>query len=339
MSFKFFIAFLGWLIVFVQSVSGQSCASKPVDVAVLGSGPAGLTSAIYSSRSGLNTILIDGDEPGGQIALSYLVDNFPGFPEGISGFELSENMKKQASRFGTKLISGRVTKIDLQSRPLKIQLENGQEIIAKTMIIATGARARWLGLPSEQALIGKGVTSCAVCDGAMYQNKEVVVVGGGDAAVEDAIFLTNYAKKVTIVHRRDQLRASKHLQDQAFANAKIHFIWNSEVMEVLDPQADEVKAVKIRNRQTGNLDNIPCSGLFIAIGHIPNTGLFTGQLEMNHGGYLTADRTSTKTNIPGVFAAGDVADPVFRQAITASGSGCMAALEAYKYIQEQNIGE
>ncbi|GAB4188074.1 MAG: thioredoxin-disulfide reductase [Simkaniaceae bacterium] len=306
---------------------------KAEQVVILGSGPAGLTSAIYASRAGLSTTLIDGNEPGGQITLSYLVDNFPGFPEGISGFELSERMKQQAQRFGAKLESGQVVRVDLSSRPFTLFLDDGKKLQAQSLIVATGASAKWLDLPSEKKLIGRGVTSCAVCDGAMYKDKEVVVIGGGDAAVEDAVFLTNYASKVTLVHRRDKLRASKHLQKKAFANEKIHFVWDSEVQEIFDPAKGEVEGIKIKNKKSGAESIISCQGVFVAIGHEPNTGLFVHQLDMNKEGYLTTEPFSTRTNIPGVFAAGDVADPKFRQAVTAAGSGSMAALEAYNFMQ------
>ncbi len=303
------------------------------EVVVLGSGPAGLSAAMYSARSGLSTTLIDGNEPGGQITLSYQVDNYPGFPEGITGFALSEKMMQQAKRFGAKIRSGSVQRVDLGQRPFTIHFDDDSTMQAKVLIVATGAVAKWLGIASEKALIGKGISSCALCDGAMYRDKEVVVIGGGDAALEDALFLTNYVRKVTLVHRRDRLRASNHLQEKAFANEKIRCIWDSEVSEILDPRKETVTGVKVRNRLNRQESLIPCEGVFVAIGHRPNTALFQGLLNMDQDGYLLTVPASTKTNIAGVFAAGDVSDKIFRQAITAAASGSMAAMEAYHFLQ------
>lgn len=305
------------------------------NVLIMGSGPAGLTAAIYTSRAGLSTLIIEGEEPGGQISLSYSVENFPGFPEGINGYDLGEKIKEQALQFGTKIQEGKIVKIDLSRSPFILEDETGQIILADVLIIASGASAKWLGLESEKAFIGEGVSSCAVCDGFQYKNKEVVVVGGGDTALEDALFLANYASKVTVVHRRDTLKASHYLQNRAFANEKIHFIWNSVVEEIADPLIGEISSVTIKNVVTQDKNKIPCKGVFVAIGHAPNTDLFKGQLHLDQGGYIITEPRSTKTNIPGVFAAGDVADSSYRQAITAAGTGCMAGMDAYHFIQEQ----
>jgi thioredoxin reductase (NADPH) len=303
-------------------------------VVILGSGPAGLTAAIYTSRAGLSTLLIEGEEPGGQIGLSYMVDNFPGFPQGINGFDLGQNMREQAIRFGARISHGKITSVDLSQRPFVLHLHDGTTVIAEALIIATGASANWLGIPSEQTFIGKGVSSCAVCDGFVYKGKEVVVVGGGNTAVEDALFLAKYASKVTVVHRRNTLKASKYLQDQAFANKKIHFIWNSVVEDIRDPQKGKVSGVAIRNTVTNDTQQYPCQGIFIAIGHSPNTHLFQGQLELDPSNYIVTQPFSTRTSVEGVFAAGDVADPRYRQAITAAGTGCMAGMDVDHFIQQ-----
>jgi thioredoxin reductase (NADPH) len=302
-------------------------------VAIMGTGPAGLTAAIYTARAGLSSIVLEGDEPGGQIALSYEVENFPGFPEGVSGFELGQKMREQAARFGASYVSGKVTSVDLSKRPFCLQTGETR-IMADVLIIAAGASAKWLGLESEKTFIGKGVSSCAVCDGFFFHDQEVVVVGGGDTAMEDALFLSHYASKVTVVHRGSTLRASSYLQQKAFSNEKIHFIWDSVVEEIGDVEAEEVKYVFIRNVKNQEYRKIDCGGVFIAIGHQPNSSVFEGQLELNEAGYILTKPFSTATNIPGVFAAGDIVDFRYRQAITAAGTGCMAGIDAYQYIQE-----
>lgn len=305
-------------------------------VVIIGSGPAGLTAAIYASRAGLNTTIIEGEEPGGQISLSHQVDNFPGFPQGVNGYQLGANMREQAIRFGAQIISGTIISADLSKRPFTLNLDDDKAILADTLIIASGASTRWLGLNSEKALIGKGVSSCATCDGSFFIDKEVVVVGGGDTALEEALFLANHAAKVTVVHRRDTLRASQCLQDLAFANKKIHFIWNSVITEISDPTMGEVNGVIIKNLTSHTEKFYPCQGVFVAIGHTPNSAIFKGQLELNDTGYIKT-RHYTRTNIPGVFAAGDIADPIYRQVITAAGSGCMAAIDAYHFIQREDL--
>lgn len=310
-------------------------ATSHENVVILGSGPAGLTAAIYTARAGLSTLIIDGEEPGGQIALSYHVENFPGFPEGVSGFELGEKMREQAIRFGTKIQDGKIISVDLTQNPFILKDDNDQTLLADVLIIASGASAKWLGLESEKAFIGNGVSSCAVCDGAMYKGQEVVVIGGGDTALEDALFLANYASKVTVVHRRDTLKASQYLQKRAFANEKIHFIWNAVVEEISDPRSGLISSVLLKNVVTQVKTEVPCTGVFVAIGHAPNTEIFKGQLELDEAGYILTEPGSTKTAIPGVFAAGDVVDTFYRQAITAAGTGCMAGIDAYHYLQEK----
>lgn len=305
------------------------------NVVILGSGPAGLTAAIYTSRAGLTPLVIEGGEPGGQIGLSTMVDNYPGFPEGINGYELVQNMREQAIRFGARIDNGNLIDADLHKRPFTLKFEDGSVLQTETLIIATGASAKWLGLETEKQFIGNGVGSCAVCDGVLFKGKEVVVVGGGETAIEDALYLTNYASKVTIVHRRDSLKASKYLTAKAIANQKIHFIWNSTVEEIKDAYQGKVTSVLLKDVNTGNNQIYPCQGVFIAIGHLPNTNLFKGQLELTKEGYIVVKPLSTQTSIPGVFAAGDVADSHYRQAITAAGTGCMAGIDAYHFIQQQ----
>jgi thioredoxin reductase (NADPH) len=312
-----------------------SCPLFAHQVVILGSGPAGLTAAIYASRAGWSTLLIEGEEPGGQIALSYQVDNFPGFPQGINGFELGANMREQALRFGTEIQSGKLIAADLSRRPFKLELEEGGFIFAETLIIASGASAKWLGLDSEKELIGKGVSSCATCDGFSFKGQEVVIVGGGDTALEDALFLARYASKITVIHRRNFLKASKYLQRKAFSHPNIHFLWNSVVEEILDSKLGKVKGVIVKNLLDQRQQIYPCQGVFIAIGHQPNTELFQEQLALNPEGYLVTKPFTTQTNIPGVFAAGDVADPRYQQAITAAASGCMAAMDADQFIQQE----
>jgi thioredoxin reductase (NADPH) len=303
------------------------------NVVIIGSGCAGHTAALYTARANLKPLVLEGHSPGGQLALTTLVENFPGFPEGIQGPELIENMRKQAMRFGAQYRIGHVSKADLSKRP--VELTVGKEIIqTRTLIIASGASARWLGLPSEQALIGHGVSSCATCDGFFFSGKEIVVIGGGDSAMEEATFLTRFASKVTLIHRRDQFRASKIMLDRAQDNPKINFLTDTIVEDVLDVSKKEVTSLRLRNLKSGESWEFPTSAMFLGIGHIPNTKIFEGQLEADADGYLVTHK-NVCTKVPGVFACGDVQDRRYRQAITAAGSGCMAALEVEKYLEEE----
>src|SRR5437868_4268923 len=300
---------------------------------ILGSGCSGLTAAIYAARANLKPLVFEGHEPGGQLSLTTLVENFPGFPEGIQGPELIENMKRQAIRFGAEVRTGHLSSVDLSKRPFTLHF--GKESVqTETLIIASGASARWLGLPSEQALIGHGVSSCATCDGFFFSGKDIAVIGGGDSAMEEAFFLTRFATKVSLIHRRNEFRASKIMLERAQQHEKIDFIPNTIVEDVLDPSKKEVTALKLRNLQSGKNSELPVSAMFLGIGHIPNAKIFEGQLDMDQDGYLkTTNNVFTK--IPGVYACGDVQDRRYRQAITAAGSGCMAALEAEKYLEDK----
>ncbi|MFP4567534.1 MAG: thioredoxin-disulfide reductase [Candidatus Woesearchaeota archaeon] len=303
------------------------------NIIILGNGIAGLTAAVYAARATLNPLIISGPESGGQLTMTTDVENFPGFPEGIQGPELVENTKKQAERFGARFKQEIATNFEEQNGNFKLTLSNGEEIETKSLIIATGASARWLGLESEKKFKGKGVGTCATCDGFFYRGKDVVVVGGGDSAMEEATFLTKFANKVTIIHRKDEFRASRIMQDRALNNPKIEVIWNSEIIEYIgDTQG--LTGVKLKNNKTNEVTEFKCHGVFLALGHIPNTTIFKGKLDLHDNGYLKTDRDMT-TNINGVFGAGDVQDYKFRQAITAAGSGCMAAMQAEKYLEHK----
>ncbi len=306
---------------------------KHTKLLIIGSGPAGYTAAVYAARAMLEPVLVRGLQPGGQLTITTDVENYPGFADAIQGPWLMEQMEAQAAHVGTEIISDIITKADLNTRPFTMTGDSGQIYTADTVIIATGAQAKWLGLESEQKFQGFGVSACATCDGFFYRNKEVLVVGGGNTAVEEALFLTNFASKVTLVHRRDSLRSEKILQQRLLAHDKIEVLWNSEIDEVLgtdDPLG--VTGARLRNTQTGEMHEVNADGIFIAIGHAPSTELFTEQLQTKSGGYLITAPDSTETSIEGVYAAGDVTDDIYRQAVTAAGMGCMAALEAEKYL-------
>ena len=308
------------------------------EVVIIGSGPAGLTAALYAARANLHPLLIEGLEAGGQLMLTTMVENWPGFRDGIMGPDLMAEMRAQAERFGTEVFQGNVTSVDLGNRPFTIMLEGGRRVTAASLIIATGASAKWLDIGSDRKLSGRGVSTCATCDGYFFRGKPIAVVGGGDSAMEEAIYLTKFASKVTVVHRRDTLRASKIMQDKALKNPKIEFIWDSEVIDVADLEKGEVTSIKLRNLKTGATGDLAVEGVFIAIGHTPNTTLFKGQIDLDPAGYIvTSD--GTRTNIAGVFAAGDVQDHVYRQAVTAAGSGCMAAIDAERYLEGLPVAE
>lgn len=302
------------------------------NVVVIGSGCAGHTAALYTARAKLNPLVIEGHEPGGQLSLTTLVENFPGFPEGIQGPELVENMRKQATRFGADYKLGHVSSADLSVWPFRIHISH-EVVYARSLIIASGASARWLGLPHEQQLIGHGVSSCATCDGFFFSGKEITVIGGGDSAMEEAMFLTRFASKVTVIHRRDTFRASKIMLERAQRNEKIHFLTNTVVDDVYDVSMNEVTALKLRNVKTGDVWDFPTSAMFLGIGHIPNAKVFEGQLDTDADGYLKT-KNYVFTRVAGVYACGDVQDRRYRQAITAAGTGCMAALEAEKFLEE-----
>jgi len=300
-------------------------------VIIIGSGPAGLTAALYTARANLKPLLIEGLEAGGQLMLTTMVENWPGFRDGIMGPDLMAEMRVQAERFGTDVMQGNVARVDLNRRPFSFAFADGRSVTSDALVIATGASARWLEIGVDRKLSGHGVSTCATCDGYFFRGKPIAVVGGGDSAMEEAIYLTRFASKVTVIHRRDSLRASKIMQDKAFANAKIEFIWDSEIADIRDVTRGEVTGIVVRNLKTAKLTEVPLDGVFIAIGHTPNTALFRGQIELDEAGYILTHHGS-KTSCPGVFAAGDVQDHVYRQAITAAGSGCMAAIDAERYL-------
>ena len=307
--------------------------NKHAKVLILGSGPAGYTAAIYAARAMLKPVLVQGPQPGGQMTVTTDVENYPGFADVVQGPWLMEQMRAQAEHVGTEMMLDQIVTVDLNRRPFRLQGDSGDTYTCEALIIATGAQARWLGLPTEEKFKGYGVSACATCDGFFYKGKDVVVIGGGNTAVEEALFLTNFAKRVTIVHRRDSFRAERILQERLFKNPKITVIWNSMLEEVLgtdDPKG--VTAVRLRNVQSATTSQVDTNGVFIAIGHVPATDLFKGKLDMSASGYLLTNPDSTRTSIPGVFAAGDVKDEIFRQAVTAAGMGCMAALEAERYL-------
>jgi thioredoxin reductase (NADPH) len=304
---------------------------KIYSTAILGSGPAGLTAAIYASRANLNPLCLEGPQPGGQLTITSDVENYPGFAEPILGPELMDRFRGQAQRFGTEFVSETVAQVKLAS-PFELILDNGSHFLTKTIIIATGASAKWLGIPSEKKMLGKGVSACATCDGFFFKGMDIAVVGGGDTALEEASFLTRFAKSVTVVHRRNEFRASKAMQQKVFNNPKIRVIWNKTVEEIQGDQS--VTGILVKDRVTGHLESISVAGVFIAIGHDPNTKPFRSLLSCDEKGYILVDKGTTYTSVPGIFAAGDVSDPLYRQAVSAAGSGCMAALDVERYLEE-----
>jgi thioredoxin reductase (NADPH) len=312
----------------------DSLHSQVHRVVIAGSGPAGLTAGLYASRAELAPVLIEGFEAGGQLTQTTDVENYPGFPEGIMGPELIDKMRAQAERFGTQFVRGDIQSIDLSARPITIHLAEGEPIRAQTLIISTGASARWLGLESETKLrkSGGGVSACATCDGAFFRGKSVHIVGGGDTAMEEAIFLTRFCSKVSVVHRRDELRASKIMQQRALDNEKIEFVWNAEVVEVLGADTGRINGLRLQDTLSGETREVPSEGLFIAIGHTPNTAFLGGQLETDEHGFLIVRHPTSATSVEGVFACGDVMDPIYRQAVTAAGTGCQAAIDAERYL-------
>jgi len=314
-------------------MSEKNDLKKRYKVVIMGSGPAGLTAALYTARANLEPLVFEGFEAGGQLTLTTDVENYPGFENGIMGPDLINTMRNQAERFGAKCLLSDIDSVDLSKRPFRIK--SGEiEVQADSFIIASGASARMLGIPSEKDLIGHGVSTCATCDGFFFKDKEIIVVGGGDSAMEEATFLTKFASKVSVIHRRDSLRASKIMQDRAFKNEKVEFIWNSVVEEILGEKGKGVTGVKLKNIETEQITEMKIDGVFIAIGHNPNTKIFNGLLETDENGYIITSEGTSETNIPGVFAAGDVQDTRYKQAVTAAGSGCMAAIDAEKFLED-----
>jgi len=301
-------------------------------IAILGSGPAGYTAALYAARANLEPLVVSGHQPGGQLTITTEVENYPGFPKGVLGPELMELFKEQAERFGTRYVHGTVTRVELGKRPFRLVVDEHDEVICEALIVATGATAKLLGLPSEQELMGYGVSACATCDGFFFKNKEVAVVGGGDTAMEEATYLSGLCKSVTLVHRRDEFRASRTMVKRVVDNPKIKILYNSVIDEVKDPAEDRVTGVVVKDVKTGDKHTVPCAAMFVAIGHTPMTELFVGQLDLHPNGYLKTTPGSTRTSVPGVFASGDVQDFTYRQAVTAAGTGCMAALDAERWL-------
>lgn len=313
-------------------------AGNTFDVVIIGSGPAGLTAALYSARADLNPIVFEGPEPGGQLMQTTDIENYPGYPEGVMGPKMMQEFREQAERFGADCRYGTVTDIDFSKRPYRLEVDEETEISAKAIIVSTGASAKWLQLPSEQKLRGKGVSACATCDGAFFRDEHIIVVGGGDTAMEEATFLTKFADKVTVLHRRDELRASKAMQTRAFNDEKIEFMWDTELQEVLGDEA--VNGVKVFNNKTDEITTLDdVTGVFIAIGHKPNTDLFTDVLSMDDVGYIQTEGKSSQTNLEGIFACGDAMDPIYRQAVTAAGTGCRAAIDAERFLATQEVSE
>ena len=316
-------------------VGEKESSTEHHKVVILGSGPAGLTAAIYAGRANLKPVVVAGNEPGGQLTITTEVENFPGYPDGVQGPEMMEQLRKQAERFNTGFKTGNVREADLSNRPFRLTLDSNETITCDALIVATGASAKWLGLESETRLRNKGVSACATCDGFFFRDKPLAVVGGGDTALEEALYLTNFATKVTLIHRRDELRGSKVMQERAERNDKIEFLWNSQVAEVLGDDQAGVTGLKIKNTKTGEESDLKVDGLFVAIGHQPNTDLFQGKLDLDEQGYIRVTPGRTTASVEGVFVAGDAADPIYRQAITAAGTGCMAAIDAERWLATQ----